>query len=102
LPIASRGRWVADDLDGVRVAELEGLAEGRLEVHVSVLGLEDKVVTERLVLTELQGRRVERVTLTRDCRGVMCPLSDANPSALICLNARCVDWSLATARCRSG
>lgn len=78
-----------DFFAGVRVADFAGL---RGEVRFRVL-LErgDEVVLERPVVVEVRGLTAVTVLLSRDCRGVACPLPDGDPSAAACLGGACVE-----------
>jgi hypothetical protein len=77
---------------GVRAAEAT-LPSGTYRARIAAVDASGAAVVERPVSVELTGGevRVMTVVLTRDCRGVECPLSDGSPSQVACLAGRCVD-----------
>jgi hypothetical protein len=77
-------------VDGVRVAELEELDTGVYHVRVRLLDSNGTAVLQRIATITLRETSVFTITLTRDCRGVMCP-DAADPAATACLGGRCVD-----------
>lgn len=76
---------------GVRVAEL-ALAPGSYRALVSVRESGGATVIERPMRVEIEPSEIRVVTmlLTRDCRGVVCPAAEGDPSALACSAGRCV------------
>jgi hypothetical protein len=88
-------RAARDDRDwgqGVRVAETS-LPAGRYHAVVSAVDQTGAMVVERPLVVELGGGelRVATVLLTRDCRGVECPLSGDDAARVACLAGRCVE-----------
>lgn len=77
--------------DGTRVAELAGLAAGEYAVRVRLLDQGGVPVLQRIALVTLKKTSVFTIVLTRDCRGVICPLAGDDPSHVACLGGRCVD-----------
>ncbi len=82
---------VASDpyFDGVRVAELEGLESGTLDLEVS-LRRGDVDVLSRDLRVQVDGREAVTVVFTRSCRGVSCPGDGDDSSADACFGGRCV------------
>jgi hypothetical protein len=86
----SRGAGADDDYRvGVRVAEYTDVQRGTRSVQVSLLRGGVSLMTRR-VRVDFQGSRVVTVVLTRDCRGVTCPLSPGGAETE-CLGGRCVE-----------
>ncbi|MGE0789209.1 MAG: hypothetical protein AB7S26_26280 [Sandaracinaceae bacterium] len=75
----------ADFLDGVRVAEWEGLPLGLHRVDIRLLAAGQEVLG-RGVAIDLERDAGFTISLTRDCRGVVCD----DPGASACLAGRCV------------
>ena len=76
---------------GVRVTQLEDLAAGEYRLVVAALDRDGVVIVQRPVRAEIvSGVTVVTVLLTRDCAGVECPGSGADPSEVACLAGRCV------------
>lgn len=77
--------------DGVRVAELSGLAPGPLSLDVAALGPAGEVRVSRPVRVELRpGLQVATVLLTTACGGIECPVEGA-PERTACVAGRCVE-----------
>lgn len=85
--------------DGVRVAELAGLAIDEARLEVAALDAAGAVVVARPVRSRLEGGvQVVTVLLTRACGGVVCPGADDAPDALACVAGRCVAAECAVER----
>lgn len=80
-----------DFVRSLRVAEFPSLAPGLHAVTLDVLDGRT-VVLSRRVTVRLEGSLIVSVVATRDCRGVVCPTSDA-PGATECLGGACVEPS---------
>ncbi len=80
-----------DYLEGVRVAEFEGVSGGAIELIVDVSNGSGVVVSRRVAVT-VQNDTAVTVVITRDCRGVECP-GDGSTSNTACLGGECVDPS---------
>lgn len=76
---------------GLRVAELGELAVGTYLVRVTLVDLADTEVLRRDVLVTVRETAGVTVLMTRDCLGVMCPLTGDDPTATVCLGGRCVE-----------
>jgi len=77
--------------EGIRVAEIPGLAAGDYQADVVALDPDGAVVVRRPVRASIDGgTTVVTVLLTRDCLGVECPADAGNPEAVACLAGRCV------------
>jgi hypothetical protein len=79
-----------DYVTPVRIAEFEGLSAGRYTVRVRLRDETGARIGEREVVVLLAQSRVVTVLVTRDCRGVSCPMAGDSPDATACLGARCV------------
>ncbi len=77
-------------LDGVRVAEMHGLARGTHRVRVSLLAEDGRLVADRPVLVDLSASTAVTVVVTRDCFGVVCPPPD-EPELQSCFGGVCAD-----------
>lgn len=82
----------ADYARGVRAAELADVASGPHELEVELVR-DGSVELARVVLVQVRAATSATITLTRDCRGVACPLASDAPSLLACVGGRCVDPS---------
>ncbi|MFK7988847.1 MAG: GLUG motif-containing protein [Sandaracinaceae bacterium] len=71
-------------LEGVRLAEFEGLEGGEILAQV-FLQQGDQVVAQRAVVNVLENDQLITVLITRDCRDVEC----GEPSSATCLGGRC-------------
>jgi hypothetical protein len=60
-------------------------------LRVRAVGPEGEEVLSRLAITAARGLTVVTVALTRDCRGVECPLENGDPTLAACLAGVCVD-----------
>ncbi len=74
----------------MRIADLSGIAPGRYYARVR-LETEGETVLQRLALLTIRETSIFTVTMTRDCRGVMCPAADGDPTTTACLGGRCVN-----------
>jgi hypothetical protein len=74
---------------GIRIAELRGLEPGVHHLRIRLLDARERAVVQRLATITLRESSVFTVVVTRDCRGVTCPLDDL--ALTECLGARCVD-----------
>ncbi len=79
-----------DYVSGARVAELYDLADGELEIDVSLL-LSGSIVAERPLSVTVHGPTAVTILIQRACRSVSCSTGTA------CFAGRCVD-----ARCSQG
>lgn len=79
-----------DFVRGVRVAEYDGLASGVHSVRVALLDGGGDEVAARVVRVRIEADFGLVVLVTRDCRGVACPLPDGDPTLEACLGGRCV------------
>jgi hypothetical protein len=79
-----------DYTSGRRVAELVGLAAGDYVLRVE-LQLAGASVVEVLVPIALSADRAETVRVTRACADITCPRAGGDPTAVGCLEGRCVD-----------
>ncbi len=82
-PAASWGR-------GVRVAEVEGLTKGRVELTVE-LRRGPLTVAERPIVVSLSGQTAITVPIARSCASVVCPSAGGDPAATACHGGLCVD-----------
>ena len=83
---AERGeRWDAP----IRIAELTNLEPGRHYVRVRLLTQGDGPVLQRIAALTVRETSIFTITMTRDCRGVMCPVSGDDPTATECVGGRC-------------
>jgi hypothetical protein len=76
---------------GARIAEFQDLTAGEVTIQVSMLDAQGNVLVERPTRVALQSRYALTVVISRDCRGVACPLQDGDPNLEACLGGRCVD-----------
>lgn len=77
-------------LDGVRVAELEGVVGDRW-VRVSLQRADGSIVAQRTVALHTDGNYALTVPLSRSCGGVTCPPSGGDPALTTCSGGQCVD-----------
>lgn len=80
-----------DFFEGVRLGEFRQLASSEVTVEVVLLDAQEQVVIARPTRVMLKGVRAVTVVISRDCRGVECPLADGDPNLTACLGGRCVD-----------
>jgi len=80
----------ADYLRAVRIAEFQEVTPGVVLVVVRLRGADGSLVVERRVSASVTATRVITVVVTRDCRGVMCPMAGDDPDATACVGSRCV------------
>lgn len=80
-----------DYVQGVRIGEFRQLMGNEVTVDVSLLDDDGSVVVERPTRLVLNRSRAMTVVISRDCRGVQCPLADADPNLSACFGGRCVD-----------
>ena len=76
---------------GKRSAELEDLEEGRYHLRVRLISADGVTALERIVALELRATMVVTVVLSRNCRGIECPLAEDDPALTACLGGRCVN-----------
>jgi hypothetical protein len=76
-------------IDGVRAAELGQLEKGVYHVRVRLLDRAGVPILQRIATVTLRTTSVVTITLSRDCRDVVCPAED--PVATECSGGICVD-----------
>lgn len=79
-----------DYFGGVQVARFDDLDDGSARLTVQ-LTRDGEVIVERLVRAEVRGTSGVTVLVTRNCRGVACPIEGGDPVAETCVGGRCVD-----------
>ncbi|GAB5545379.1 MAG: hypothetical protein SangKO_051390 [Sandaracinaceae bacterium] len=80
----------ADLLEGIRLAEIDGLTAGEHALTVRLVGASGRAFASRDVRLRVQGgAKAVTVLITRDCAGVVCPAGD--PALSACLDGACVD-----------
>ncbi len=80
----------ANYVDGVRVAQFDGVGSGsRRGDLIAYLGATE--VVRRPFSVHVSGNSGVTVVVTRDCRGVACPGAGGDLTAIACLGGRCVD-----------
>lgn len=77
-------------LDGVRVAELEGVV-GDTWIRVSLQRADGAVVAQRTVSLHTAGNYALTVPLSRSCGGITCPPAGGDPAQSTCSGGQCVD-----------
>lgn len=89
-PAAERATSAGDDfVGGVRVADIREV-RGEIELRVT-LRLGREAVTSRPVAVTVTGRTAVTLSLSRDCREVMCPVPGGDEAAVACIGGRCAD-----------
>ncbi|MAQ16028.1 MAG: hypothetical protein CMN30_14720 [Sandaracinus sp.] len=82
-----------DYLEGVRIAEFDGLTRGELTVRVELLTLEGDRLALRDTVLDLRGDHALTVLITSSCADVACPGADDPAELTACFGGRCVDPS---------
>lgn len=86
IPLASGETTI----DGVRVAELRGLALGSYHTTLELLDARGATLAERGIEVQLAGNYAMRVVVSRDCVAVSCPGATDPADRTECLAGRCV------------
>jgi hypothetical protein len=85
-PVHASARY----LDGVRVAELDGVV-GDSWIRVSLQRADGAIVAQRTVSLHTDGNYALVVPLSRSCGGVTCPPAGGDAALSTCSGGECVD-----------
>lgn len=78
-----------DFLDGVRIAEFDGIRNGERRLRAQLFGVDGSSLGDRDVQVQVRGNTAVTIVFTRSCVGIECP-GDGSPTATECLNGTCV------------
>ncbi len=88
-PVRVLANSFEDFINGVRVAEFDGLSASDFRVSVDLLSNSGTVVASRETEVQLRGDLAVTVVITQSCRGIVCP--NGNPNETECVGGICVD-----------
>ncbi len=89
-PISARPSPGADLVRGMRVAELDGIANGVHEVELTLIDPAGGRLASRTTVARVEHALALVVLITRDCGDRSCPGSSDASDATECVDARCV------------
>lgn len=83
--------YTADLVDGVNLGDFGGLPNGEHWLVARFYSSDMDVIARQMLQVQVRGDTAVTILLTRDCAGVMCPMSGDDAGHLACLRGECVD-----------